>query len=310
MASDPQSFERYSRFLQTLSRSLTVLGATNCNENERHYIECAVRDNDLNCVQNIVLDEDLSKDGAALEIAANNGQQNIVNWLLKNRRLLESSGRAALNKAIYKGHSDIAIDLIKAGFSYGRNTYGETLLFVAASAGNARMTEYLVHLGCNLHALTRMWTPLHVAAYRNHHNVLAILLKYGSDPTIKNKDGNNALHLALSQGHTSCVQSILHVGCDFSMQELESRLAVYSWIRKNPLIRRALMEAQCEPRSLLNLSRIKLRSCMKQQLLWKVDMLHIHNRAIPKPIRNFIMMEDVFLSSRIPNMIPRCYVHH
>lgn len=43
-------------------------------------------------------------------------------------------------------------------------------------------------------------TPLHLAAFENHHQIAALFLQSGVNPSAKNSDGATAAHLAADNG--------------------------------------------------------------------------------------------------------------
>lgn len=54
-----------------------------------------------------------------------------------------------------------------------------------------------------------MWTPLYVACGCGHTRVVELLLKYGADMTLKNREGNTPLYAATFHGHADCVNLLL-----------------------------------------------------------------------------------------------------
>lgn len=59
---------------------------------------------------------------------------------------------------------------------------------------------------CHLFSLR---TPLMMACTRRNLGVILELLRYGSDPALKNKDGWNAFHIACREGDPLVVQHLL-----------------------------------------------------------------------------------------------------
>lgn len=51
---------------------------------------------------------------------------------------------------------------------------------------------------------------------RNRLDCLVTLLSFKADCNIGDKDGNTPLHLAVQQGHESCVKALVVFGADLS----------------------------------------------------------------------------------------------
>ena len=144
---------------------------------------------------------DVKNDLRALELATYSGSNEIVAYLLCHgcRPSSKLSARA-LDLAVWLGHDEIARQMLRAGFEYrGKNCFDETILFVAACANNASLTETLIERGgCDLDEVTRAnWTALHAAAARDHHRTLAVLVKHGCNLDIQDRDGLTALHYSI-----------------------------------------------------------------------------------------------------------------
>lgn len=63
-------------------------------------------------------------------------------------------------------------------------------------------------------------------------DVVSLFLTYGGDPTIKNKAGFTALHIAARQGHGEIAKLILNKGCDPNIRDAYGFSAAY-WAKQN-----------------------------------------------------------------------------
>lgn len=109
-----------------------------------------------------------------------------------------SSKSGILSEVLLCGNEDQLMTLIQAGADkYIKTVAGETLLHLAVSAGNERLTNSLVHLiGQDLYARTSEgYTPLHLAAKANNVTIVECLLKYGANTAIEAHDGSTPLFL-------------------------------------------------------------------------------------------------------------------
>ena len=91
------------------------------------------------------------------------------------------------------------------------NVAGATPLHTAASfRADPSAVEILIQAGAdvNVKALASAggWTPLHGAAARNSAGIVAVLLKYGADPTAKDATGLTALGVAEQRGFAETVK--------------------------------------------------------------------------------------------------------
>ncbi len=81
------------------------------------------------------------------------------------------------------------------------NRHAWTLLHMAASGGNPKMTELLISKGAAVNATNRDGkSPLHYAAGKGHLNVVEALLAHFADPDAK-YNGKTAADLAHEHGH-------------------------------------------------------------------------------------------------------------
>jgi len=106
-------------------------------------------------------------------------------------------------------------------------------------------------------------TPLHVAAYRGHEDLVLLLLEHGADSSSKNNAGWTSLHWAAEAGPKAVVQLILHNGADLQSRThfsvlggggqtpedvaiLRQRPQIVAMLQAEPARREAVRRAQCE----------------------------------------------------------------
>ncbi|CAF1186051.1 unnamed protein product [Rotaria magnacalcarata] len=191
--------------------------------------------------------------------------------LLLNRGCVPRDKRTsrAFDLAVWKCHKDIATMFLKAGIEYkGRNQFNETILFVSACGNNSTLTEILIEGGCDLNECTRSWTALHVAAARNHDEVLRVLVKHGCDLNIRDRDGFNALMLAILNENLKNIKLLVQCGCSINIEELYSTPCLAKQLTKYPEIERIVWNECTRVKNLKELARFRIRSSLGQRT-WK-----------------------------------------
>lgn len=132
----------------------------------------------------------------------------------------EISFNRSLCAAASLGNISRATDLIdrhpESVHSDGRvsGRSGYTPLHFAAREGHLEVVQLLIERGAHIDAQTTAGgaTPLHRAAFMGRTDVVKALLNGGADPTIRDADGQTALHKANAQSRAS-VASVLLQAC-------------------------------------------------------------------------------------------------
>ncbi|XP_012234192.1 ankyrin repeat domain-containing protein 16-like [Linepithema humile] len=177
---------------------ISALLAANANAHLRNkdgwtplLIACRVGDEN---VVNLLLKhspkciDDRSNNGRnALHIAAFHGHQKVINLLTaSNTNLLnaqDSAGSSPLHEAVKHENMNAAICLIHLGANVSLvNNINQTILHVAALAGNVKAVEYILkhHLiDVNCEASCGI-TPLMIARRNNCSNIIQILIRFGA----------------------------------------------------------------------------------------------------------------------------------
>ncbi|XP_057340968.1 ankyrin repeat and sterile alpha motif domain-containing protein 1B isoform X4 [Microplitis mediator] len=171
----------------------------------------------------------MGKDQELLE-AARSGNVTIVEKILGQRarrsgplaslrrgpgaNVQDASGYSALHHAALNGHKEIVKLLLQHEASTNViDAKGSSPLHLAAWAGDADIVRLILSQGPsvpNVNLTTKdNETALHCAAQYGHTEVVAQLLQYGCDPSIRNSRGESALDLAAQYGRLETVQLIV-----------------------------------------------------------------------------------------------------
>ncbi|KAK2856667.1 hypothetical protein Q5P01_005402 [Channa striata] len=104
-------------------------------------------------------------------------------------------------------------------------------LLVASHKGQADNVVQLINKGAKV-AVTKFGrSPLHLAAYKGHIEVVQILLKAGCDLDIQDDGKQTALHRGAMVGHRDVIRALIQEGCALDRQDKDGNTALHevSW---------------------------------------------------------------------------------
>jgi ankyrin repeat protein len=104
-----------------------------------------------------------------------------------------------------------------------------TPLSIAAYRGHEEVIELLLKrekVDVNLKGGNNQ-TPLLCAAQRGHEAIVQLLLEKGADPAAADEDGSTPLHLASGRGHAEVVKLLLEKGADPTAADKDGRTPLY-----------------------------------------------------------------------------------
>ncbi len=138
----------------------------------------------------------------ALEWAANNGQLEVVQYLIGKGADINAKApgdqTTALMLAARNGHLEVVKTLLQAGASiHAPDKDYWTALHYAARYGYPEVVQYLIQRGADVNRQTNTGhTPLMMAGINSHFHSFEHLLTAGADPQIRNKEGKTIDDLA------------------------------------------------------------------------------------------------------------------
>ncbi|XP_025163001.1 uncharacterized protein LOC105180587 isoform X2 [Harpegnathos saltator] len=171
----------------------------------------------------------MGKDQELLE-AARSGNVTVVEKILGQRakrsgplaslrrgpgaNVQDASGYSALHHAALNGHRDVVRLLLQYEASTNVvDAKGSSPLHLAAWAGDAEIVRLILSQGPSVPKVNLATkdneTALHCAAQYGHTEVVAQLLHYGCDPSIRNSRGESALDLAAQYGRLETVELLV-----------------------------------------------------------------------------------------------------
>jgi uncharacterized protein len=122
----------------------------------------------------------------------------------------DSEGRSVVLYAVYAGQPRLAWELIRLG--------APEEIFEASALGDLhRVSELVRREPSGVAAFSADgWTPLHLASFFGHPEVVAFLLRHGAPlaSRSRNPEANLPLHAAVAGGHAAVVEVLLNAGAD------------------------------------------------------------------------------------------------
>jgi len=150
----------------------------------------------------------------ALNVAAYRGNSEAVEMLLRHRATVDvpdhMTGKTALVKAAYVGHTPTAIALLDAKANVNHaDTQGYTSLAFATSFNHEYMLQVLLHSDAdpNMHDVFGI-TPLIHAAARGRLDTVQMLLQAGARPLLADSEGKTAVDYAESAAFPDVVAEL------------------------------------------------------------------------------------------------------
>ncbi|KAK8371811.1 hypothetical protein O3P69_015707, partial [Scylla paramamosain] len=165
---------------------------------------------------------DAGESWSLLTVAAFKGHEHLLSLLLQAGLSIEGGGTTditPLMMAAQYGHAQTVKALLDLrGNPLAMDSRGRTALHFAALKGHQQCVAALLPVTPPTPAHLEAYTPVHLASYRGHVEVLEQLAGAGWPLTARDSDGNTPMHSAAAGGRVTCVQWLVQRGGDTSMQ--------------------------------------------------------------------------------------------
>jgi ankyrin repeat protein len=160
-----------------------------------------------------LMDQD-QEDWQPIHYACDNGHLELVKWLADEGGVSltaeDNGGWQPIHIACDNGHLEVAKWLAEQdGVSIDTSIPCDNIPYDRARLGHTNMPERKY----------KGWTPLHVAAEKNHADVVSWLLEAKADVNLKNLKGRTALHVACRNAHEGVLRALVHAGADIQAQD-------------------------------------------------------------------------------------------
>ena len=163
---------------------------------------------------------------------------------------LDEEGDPIVVAAATRGDSEVVALLVDAGADVDAvsETSGEAALHRAIRNDHVDAVRVLLSAGVNLDALVAGdVTPLMYAAITGADKVAVLLLAAGADPNEIWSGGLPALTLAADKGHYECVRVLLRAGADCEILDFTGATPLHHSVTRSSRGTRALLEAGADP---------------------------------------------------------------
>jgi ankyrin repeat protein len=158
----------------------------------------------------------------ALHAAAALGNLSVVCVLLGAAApvdAVDSLGRTPLQRASNGGHGDVVKELLRAGARPDKQSHtGGVALHYAVEGNRAGVVQVLLEVQAvvaDIDAATNTGqTPLHVACWLGHSDIVPLLLAHGANMRAVTAAGYNPLRMAVMRQHLAVVRILLAAGVD------------------------------------------------------------------------------------------------
>ena len=178
---------------------------------------------------------------SALTFAAHKGYDDIVELLLNAEAPVNCRVTEDLSTPLHKacagskpGHLSAVKQLLEYGADvHALNKWRETPLLTAANHGQASAVEALLRAGGDPCKCTDTgWSPLSIAAYKGHDDVVRLLLEEGA-PTEEADPTLSALLQAATKGLPETVELLLRHGADHTVTTKKGDTALSILVEQN-----------------------------------------------------------------------------
>ena len=171
---------------------------------------------------------------AELHKAILKGQTTVAVELIARGADVNAKDRTSVNtplcEAIWRGHMEIATALIALGAAdlNAKDQTGRTPLHMAIWGGKTKVATELIARGADLNAKDQIGrTPLHAAIFCENMEIATALIDRGADLNTKDQGGRTPLHAAIFCENMEIATALIDRGADLNTKDQTGRTPLY-----------------------------------------------------------------------------------
>jgi ankyrin repeat protein len=192
----------------------------------------------------------------------------------------DAHGSTPLHLAALRGHAETVSMLLRKSqnptvFVNAATTYGSTALHEAALQGSAEVLELLLAAGANPDAKNRLGeTALHLALSQGHARAFMVLAEHAPHlMEVQDAKGNTPIHTACAAGFADGVRMLVFGGADIHSLEVSPLHVACASDKCSPLLASVLLRAGLRPLSIDKSGKTALSIAVKQGLTEVVGLM-------------------------------------
>lgn len=195
------------------------------------------------------------------------GHDQVCKVLLANGAEINRTDRdgwSAFHTSVCYGHISVVKTLLNAGASLTQLTNDEeTIMHIAASSGRLEAAKLLFSKGVKLNVLNiNGYTPFYLAVYYNEFEMARFLCEVGANMYIPMSAKQTPFYLAAMRGLQHFILLFIESGYNLSTESWLLKKDFPVGLAKLPQVCSFLHQFACNPRSLRDYCRLKLRTSL------------------------------------------------
>lgn len=167
----------------------------------------------------------------ALHVASYHGHSEVVGMLVEagaDINIKDNYGRTPLHMASNSGHLEVVSKLIEAGAEINDKDNNGLVAFDTASLNtHLEVMSKLIDAGAKSNTNYSGCTPLHIASYYGHLELVGKIVEVETDINTKDNDGFTPLHLASENGHSEVVSKLINAGAEVNAKDNNGWSSLY-----------------------------------------------------------------------------------
>lgn len=223
------------------------------------------------------------------------GHNNVCKVLIQHGAEINRTDRdgwSPFHTAVCYGHKSVVKTLLDAGASLSKLTNDEeNVVHIAASSGKLEVLKLLVEQGADLNAVTMSGsTPFYLSIYYGEFEVARYLIKIGAYMYVTNDPKKTPFYLAAAKCNLPFMFLMMEGGYDLSCEDWILQKDFPQVLHKLPEFCNLLYRVGANPRTLKNLSRLRVRKSLKYDEDFENRLNQLH---LPSCLKEYVSYADL-----------------